>query len=242
MRFLVLGGLLATLAAPSVAAADETIVATTGTRYAAGEYTIDQGEKLDFRNDDISGPSHDVVSTANGGVKGQFLFASDTVGQGKTSFVEGSQYLTTGSYDYFCSIHPSMKGKLVVNAAGAPKPRPGAAPTQPGQAPPSADQTPPEPSLDFGSLRAATIVKKRRLTLKVGADEAVAMKVTVKIGKLTVARKSLKLTLRGKKTLRLVIGKSARKAFKRGRKLRVIVDVTDAAGNPGTATDSVKLT
>src|SRR5687768_900532 len=152
MRNLVLGVLAAVLAAPATALADETIVATTGTRYAATEYTIDQGEKLDFRNDDLSGPSHDVQSTANGNVNGR-LFASEIIGQGKTSFVEGSQYLTTGSYEFICSLHNSMKGTLIVNSAGAPKPRPGSTPTPPGEEPPAADQTAPEPSLNFGTLR-----------------------------------------------------------------------------------------
>jgi len=239
MRFSVLFGLAAVLLAPSAALADETIVATTGTRYAATEYTIDQGEKLDFRNDDLSGPSHDVQSTANGQFKGR-LFASDIIEQGKTSFVDGSQYLTTGTYEFLCSIHPSMKGKLIVNSSGTPKPRPGAAPTPPGEEPPAADQTAPEPSLDFKTLRAAAIKKTRRITLKVGADEAVTMKVTVRIGK-AKAVKRLELAARGKRTVRLVVGKAARKAIFRGRRIFITVDVADAAGNLGTAKDSVKL-
>jgi plastocyanin len=240
MRFSVLLGLVASLLAPSAALADETIVATTGTRYAATEYTIDQGEPLSFRNDDLSGPSHDVQSTANGQVKGR-LFASDIVEQGKTSFVEGSQYLTTGTYDFLCSIHPSMKGKLIVNAAGTPKPRPGTTPTAPGEEPRPADQTAPEPSLDFGAMRAAAIRKAKRIVLKAGADEAVAMKVTVKIGKAVVARKSLKLAARGKRTLRLALGKKALKRVRKGARIAFTVDVADTAGNLGTAKDSVKL-
>jgi plastocyanin len=241
MRTLVLGGVVASLLVPSTALADETIVAGPGSRYAAGEYTIDQGEPLTFRNDDVSGPSHDVVSTANGDVQKRYLFASETIAPGKSSFVEGSQYLTTGSYDFFCSIHPSMKGKLVVNSGGTPKPRPGSTPAQPGEAPPAADQTPPEPSLSFGALRAATIKRRRSLTLRVGADEAVSMKVTVKVGKVTVARRSLRLGVRGTRTLKLAVGRSARRAIRRGRRLRIVVDVVDTAGNPGTATDSVTL-
>lgn len=240
MRKIVLSGMTAMLLAPATAAADETIVASTGSRYAAATYEIDQGEPLFFRNDDLSGPSHDVVSTANGEVQGRYLFASETIGQGKTAPVQGAEYLPTGTYDYLCSIHPSMTGKLVVNANGTPKPRPGTTPT-PGETPPAADQTPPEPSIDYATLRASSIVKKRRLTLKVGADEAVTMKVTVKIGKVTVARKTLKLPRRMKRSLTLKVGKTARKAVRRGRKLRIVVDVTDAAGNPGTATDSVRL-
>ena len=237
MRILLLGGLLAGLAAPPAALADETITATTGTRYSAAEYTIDQGEPLYFRNDDLSGPRHDVQSTANGGD----LFKSETIEPGKTSFVEGSQYLTTGTYDFLCSLHPSMKGRLIVNSAGAPKPRPGAAPTAPGEEPPAADQVAPEPSLNFGTLRAAAIKRSRRIVLKVGADEAVSMRVTVKAGRAVVARKRLKLAARGRRIVRLVVGRKARAAIRRGRRISITVDVADAAGNLGTARDSVRL-
>jgi plastocyanin len=239
MRFLVLGGLTAALLAPAAALADETIVATAGTQFAASQYEIDQGEPLNFRNDDVSGAKHDVQSTANGEVKGR-LFASEIIERGKTSFVEGSQYLTTGSYDFICSIHPSMKSRLIVNSAGTPKPRPGSAPPAPGEQPPAADQTPPEPSLDFGTLRARDLKRRRAITLKVGADEAVTMKVTVRIAKKKVV-KELKLTARGTRRVTLKLSREARKAIFRGRRVHLTVDVSDAAGNLGTAKDSVKL-
>jgi plastocyanin len=240
MRSAVLGALAVTLLAPATAVADETIYATTGTRYAAEEYTIDQGEPLHFRNEDLSGPSHDVASTANGSVRGSFLFASEIVGPGKTSFVEGSQYLTTGSYDFFCSIHPSMKGRLIVTSAGAPKPRPGRAPTAPGEEPPAADQTAPEPSLRFGALRAGAIRRSGRITVRAGADEAVRMKVTVRVGKARLVKR-LKLATRGSRKVRLVVTRDARRAIVRGSRIHITVDVEDAAGNLGTARDSVKL-
>ena len=241
MRSLLLAGLAAALAAPAAARADETIVATTGTRYAAAEYTIDQGEPLAFRNDDLSGPSHDVASTANGKVRGQYLFASEIVEPGKSSFVEGSQYLTTGTYDFICSLHPSMKAKLVVTSAGTPKPRPDAPPAAPGEPPPAADQTPPEPSVAFGALRAAAIRRTGRIRLRVGADEAVAMKVTVRVGRTVVGRRSLRLDRGRTLGLRIVVARKARRVFRRGRRIRITVDVADAAGNLGTATDSVRL-
>lgn len=239
MRKAVLSGLVATLLAPAAALAEETVVATTGTRFAASEYTIDQGEALSFRNDDLSGANHDVQSTANGDFRGR-LFASAIIAPGKTAPVEGAEHLTTGSYPFICSVHPSMKATLIVNSAGTPKPRPGAAPAQPGEEPPAADQTAPEPSLDFGPLRAASISKSRRITLKVGADEAVTMKVTVRIAKAKLVRR-LKLSTRGTRKVRLVVPRSMRKVIARGRRVFITVDVADAAGNLGTAKDSVKL-
>ena len=239
MRIAVLGGLVAVLLAPATALAEETIVASTGTRFAASEYTIDQGETVVLRNDDLGGASHDVQSTANGSFKGR-LFASDIIAPGKTAPVEGVEYLTTGSYPFICSVHPSMKATLIVNSAGTPKPRPGTTPTAPGEEPPAADQTPPEPSLNFGRLRAAAIKKSRRIPLKVGADEAVTMKVTVRIAKAKIVKR-LKLTARGTRKVRLVVPRQLRKAIFRGRRIHITVDVEDAAGNLGTAKDSVKL-
>jgi hypothetical protein len=67
------------------------------------------------------------------------------------------------------------------------------------------------------------------------------MKVTVKIGKAVVARKSLKLAARGKRTLRLALGKKALKRVRKGARIAFTVDVADTAGNLGTAKDSVKL-
>ena len=227
------------LVAPSAALADETITATTGTRFAAERYEIDQGEALFLRNDDVSGAKHDVQSTANGEYRGA-LFSSDLTEQGKTAPVEGADQLTTGSYPFICSIHPSMKGTLVVNGNGTPKPRPGAKPVAPGEEPPAADQSAPEPSLNFGTLRAAALKRSRRITLKVGADEAVTMKVTVRVAKAKVTQ-SLKLSSRGTRKVRLVLSKRIRKAIFRGRRVYITVDVEDAAGNLGVAKDSVKL-
>src|SRR5829696_5302604 len=96
------------LAAPA-AIADEEIVGSTPNRYSNPQVTIDQGERLTFRNTDIA--NHDITSEQTGDVNGR-LFATPLVGRGESSFVEGSQYLTTGSYNFFCSIHGEMKGTI----------------------------------------------------------------------------------------------------------------------------------
>lgn len=240
MRLLALSVLLFLLAAPAAARADEEIVASAGNRYAAATYEIDQGERLTFRNSDVTGVNHDVASTANGDVRG-FLFASEVIGNGKTSFVEGSQYLTTGSYPFFCTIHPEqMKGTLNVNSAGTPAPRPGSGGGGGGDAP-AADDTPPEVSIDYAPLRARTLKKRRKLTLRVGADEAATLTVTVKIGNRRIGTKKVRLSVPSTKKVSFKLGAKVRRALKKGARLRIAVEAVDAAGNPGSATDSPPL-
>jgi hypothetical protein len=91
-----------------------------------------------FHNSDID--SHNVTAQSNG-ADGKALFTSQTVGLGQTTAVSGTQYLTTGSYSFYCTIHPYMHGTLVVTSAGTPVPRPGQSPGAGGSSPPSSSTT-----------------------------------------------------------------------------------------------------
>jgi plastocyanin len=231
------------LSAPATALADQEIAATTGNAYTTTSITMAQGEPLNFKNNDLS-VKHDVVSTANGEVKKQYLFASDTIEGGKSSFVEGSQYLTTGTYDFYCSVHPAqMKGKITVTAAGTPQARPGTTPGGPGttNGTPAADQLPPEAGFDYGNLSAKRIKAKKRLTLKVSADEASTATVTVRIGKVKLKAVRVRFARRSTKIVQIKLSAKAVKAVKARARLRVVVEAVDSAGNPGSATDSAKL-
>jgi len=108
------------------ALADQDIVANTGaatTGFTTPNVTMAQGEKLTFQNNDAT-VMHNVTSTDNGS-DGKPLFHSATIGPG-SSFVDGSQYLTSGSYHFYCTLHPqTMTGTLTVSTAGTPVPRPG---------------------------------------------------------------------------------------------------------------------
>src|SRR6476661_8616767 len=104
-------GVIATTAAalllwPVGALADQTIQAAPPDRFTTTVITMDQGERLSFHNGDTVG--HDVTATATT-TDGRPLFKTPTVASGKDAFVEGSQYLTEGHYDFYCSIHPNMK-------------------------------------------------------------------------------------------------------------------------------------
>ena len=98
---------LASLLGATNAWADGTITARPPNQFGSAVTTIDQGEKVTFQNMDIVG--HDVTSNQTGD-DGTPLFRSALVDPGSSGPVEGTEYLTTGSYDFFCSVHPGHGG------------------------------------------------------------------------------------------------------------------------------------
>lgn len=223
------------LGAPAVAQADQEIVAAPPYRYVDTDVTIDQGEPLTFRNTDAA--SHDVQGK---GPDGAVIFKSEIIGQNETSFVEGSQYLATGTYDFFCSLHPSMVGKLNVTAAGTPAPRPGTG-SGPGPGAPAADTQEPAVALELRRYRAAKVRRSRRIALLVGADEAAKLRVTVSLGGRRAARRNLELETAGTRTIALTLARTVRTRIRRGAKLTVLVRAVDAAGNAGSDKRRVTL-
>ena len=215
------------LAAPA-ALADEEIVGATPNRYSNPDVTIDQGEPLTFRNTDIA--RHDVTSEQVG------LFASETVGQGATSFVEGSQYLTTGRYGYYCSVHPQMKGTITVTSAGTPAQRPGT-----GTGPPPPDTTP--PGLTFAPLpaRAKALRQRKPLRVDIGMNEAGEFAVNVFLRKLHAGRVVATFDAAGERRVRIVLKRKARSKLRRGTKLTLAYLATDTAQHSAGAQVTLKL-
>jgi plastocyanin len=71
---------------------------------------LQRGQKLTFVNLDI--PLHDVKSGTPGAFNGKFQAAP--IGIGKRTPVLGAENLARGSYKFYCSFHPAMKGTLRV--------------------------------------------------------------------------------------------------------------------------------
>ena len=70
------------------------------------------GGKVSFTNLDTV--QHDVTSDDHG-PDGRPLFQSKQIGLGETAPVEGTEKLQSGkSYGFYCSIHPGMRGTLIV--------------------------------------------------------------------------------------------------------------------------------
>ena len=109
------------LAAPD-ALAGSSITAVKRDRFSSRTVTIAQGQVAILHNLDID--LHNVTSDrlASGGHAA--LFASTTIGPGASAAINGTQYLRSGRYTFSCTLHPFMRGTLVVTHAGHPRRRP----------------------------------------------------------------------------------------------------------------------
>ena len=210
-------GLLAVLVPAGAAHADERIQAGPSIRYTTPSVTVDQGERLTFQNLDVVG--HDVTATQRG-PDGRALFRTPVIGGGQEAFVEGSQFLTTGSYGFVCSIHPEMTGTLNVTSAGAPVPRP-------------ADTTAPRASVRLRSARVSSVRRARRLLVRVTVNEAAKVSLRATARGATIARGALSLGGPGSRNRALSLTAAGRRASRSGRRLTVTVTAraVDRAGN-----------
>jgi plastocyanin len=221
---------LAALAALGVAApalADQEISAAPVDSYADTDVSIAQGERLTFRNGDLS-DHHDVTSKAKGRDGGP-LFNTPVLAPGESHLVDGSQFLTAGTYSFFCSIHPFMTGSLRVTGTGSPLPRP-------------PDTKPPAVRLAIASGKLRRALKRRRLRVRVKVNEkaSVALSATAKVGrrKVRLGKSSVNLSGPGSTTARLRLGRRARRVLRRRRRARFAVTGTarDPSGNTKATT------
>jgi len=214
------------------ALADQQIAAGPGSRYLTTSVTMAQGERLTFANRDVA--SHDVTSKA-GGPDGKPLFGTPAIGTGGTAPVEGSQYLSAGTYGFFCSIHPNMEGTLTVTSAGTPARRP------------AGDSRAPGISIRIASPDLPTVARKGKLAVKFVTDEAATVKLaaTIRVGKRDFALKGPTREVDGDRTssASLALSGKAKKAVAHAKKARVTVSATtqDASGNRGSGSTTRTL-
>ena len=197
--------------------------------YSTKEVTIDQGQAITFQNSDNTAP-HDVTSDESPGHPAGDLFKSETIEGGKTSPVQGVEFLTTGDYGFHCSVHPFMMGTIHVTANGTPKPR---TPSNP--APNPADKTPPNASVAILDGRISAVLGHKGLRVKLKTDEPARFVLTAKSGKTMVATGTV--TSKGTKTTKLTLTKQGRKLLAHAGtvKLKLSAKVNDAADNKSTA-------
>lgn len=208
----------AALALAGPAAADETISAMAVNRFSPEVTTIDQGERVSFSNLDFS--THNVTASGRGD-DGNPLFASDQIGAGESGPVRGTEYLTTGGYEFVCTLHPGMGGTLQVSSAGTPLTRP---------------DPPPQLTLKVLSSDLQKVVRSGRLAVRVAVNEAAAVKLTARA---RFGRKSISLGggsatfARGStRALTIKLSSRARRALAGARRASVTVSgvATDAGG------------
>jgi plastocyanin len=85
------------------------------TGFAPPKTVMFEGQSLDFVNLDVTGP-HDVTSVKRGSDYKR-LFSSASAPFGQVVPVVGVEKLPVGTYDFICSIHGTMQGQLIVQAA-----------------------------------------------------------------------------------------------------------------------------
>jgi plastocyanin len=190
--------------------ADETITARPVNQFAAAVTTIDQGEKVTLRNLDLSG--HDVTSHHTGD-DGKPLFGSALIAPGSSGSVAQTEYLTTGSYDFFCSIHPGMEATLEVTSAGTPVPRPQAEGVQ----------------VKVLSRDLDRVVERGKLKLKVTSREGsvlVGARAEKRKGSIALGSKKLQFDEEGERRIALKLSDAARKALRKRERATVIATAT----------------
>ena len=112
MRRLLILASLASLAVPSSAYAANNVVVTAAFRYVPQNVSVAQGDTLTYVNADVA--PHDVMAVDTG-PDNLPIFYSDVTSTGGQSDVRFVSSLAPGSYDFYCSVHPTMTGTLTVS-------------------------------------------------------------------------------------------------------------------------------
>jgi plastocyanin len=196
-------------------AASPPIIGQVDDTYNAPTYNIDQGEVAQLQ---VTGSNHNVTATSNGPDK-QALFRSPTI-TGGSAGVDGTQYLATGDYTFFCTIHPTtMQATLHVTGNGTPQARPSA-------------------SL---KLKTKTISKALK-GLQVGINSTAKVEgvaVTAKLGGATLGKTTASL-FAGNQTVKLKLSKAGKSKLRKKSSAKVTVTADIPFGSPATAKAKLK--
>ncbi|MDP9133224.1 MAG: hypothetical protein M3N56_00155 [Actinomycetota bacterium] len=167
----------------------------------------------------VAGGSHDAIANGSG-PDGRPLFRSDLIGEGTTP-VEGSQYVSGGSYPFFCTIHAGMTATLDV--AGTPLPRP-------------------EVRVKVKSKSLAQVLRAGKIRVKLtiagggGEDAAVALR----LGKKTISSSGSTNRAVKTKTLGVALTSKGRAALEKRSKATIKAEASIEFGSPAKAKATLK--
>lgn len=192
--------------------------------YSSELYEQTLGEISLFVNPAEADAPHNVASTVRGPDGGP-LFRSETIGVGSTSPIAGTQYLSEGTYPFYCTLHGlSMDGQLeVVPGGGAAVPRP--------------------------AIRVSVLPQSLRAVRRSGIINASVralvgsptVNLEAKSGAVAVAyANGLSLRPGVTKTVRLKLSKAGRRAVSKGRQALISVKGSVAFGSPVLAKRTVR--
>jgi plastocyanin len=200
-----------------IGAADNTF--TGGSGGLAPTFMMDQGDRPTLTNG--GGNPHNATARQNG-PDGRAFFRTPDLSGGQQATLDGTQYLTAGSYPFFCTIHPTeMQATLVVTGNGTPQARPSA-------------------SL---KVRTKTISKalKKGLLVAVNASASVAgAELVAKLGKTTIGKATGVSLAQGQQTKVVKLSKSGKSKLRGKGKATVKVTADIPFGSPATAKGKLK--
>ena len=193
-------------------AAPATIVGESANTFDAASYAHDGGTISQLS---VTGGSHNVTANGNG-PDGKALFRSNTISGGTTP-VNGTQYLSAGSYPFICTIHPTtMQATLNVTGTGLPRP--------------TVDVT-------VSSRKLSKVLKKGKLAVKATTTGNPEVALTAALGKRTIATGTVPP---GGTTAALKLTKSGRQALAGKDKATVKVTGSIDFGAPDTVKSKLK--
>jgi plastocyanin len=196
-------------AAPIIGQGDDT--------FSAPSYTIDQGEVAQLQ---VTGSSHNVTANQKG-PDAKALFRTPTISGGSAG-VDGTQYLTAGSYSFFCSVHPStMQATLVVSGNGSPQARPSA-------------------QVSVRSKKLAKATKKGILVAVTATAKVDGASLVAKLGKTTIGKADGVSLAAGQTIATVKLTKAGKSKLSKKSKASVSVTADIPFGSP--ATGKSKLT
>lgn len=208
----------AALSAGVAFAAPATIVGTGANTFDAPSYAIGQGEAAFLR---IAGGTHNVTASRTG-PDGKALFRSATISSGSTQ-VDGTQYLTAGSYPFICSIHPTtMQATLEVTGSGSPQARPAV-------------------TLRLRSGRVEKVARSGLLQIAVTSNANVGdVSLSAKLGKATLGRAAGLSLVVGQQPRVLKLSKKGRKKLATRKKATITLDASVPFGSPARVKGKLK--
>ena len=214
----------AALAFPGTAAALERITSPFLLEYSSPTYVVDQGELVVFENRDpflVHGLSSDAT------VAGGPLFSAPVLPRGQVRLVRGVSFLQGSgtAFRFRDPAHPGMTAELVIGPAGVPLPP---------------DAIPPAAGVRIRSGGLGRVSRTGVLRLLLRPSEPVDATVVAKLGGRRLGRTERTYVAPGRYGLRLRIG-TGRLRGRTSAKLRVVVGLSDVAGNLATARAARRL-
>jgi plastocyanin len=198
-------------------AASQTIVGQGDDTFSASTYTADQGEVVQLN---VTGSSHNVTAHQSG-PDGKALFRTPTI-SGGTAGVQGTQFLSAGTYTFFCSVHPStMQATLQVTGNGTPQARPSA-------------------TLSLRSKKISKVSKKGILVAITTTAKVDGASLTAKLGKTTIGQLNGLSLAAGQQFATVKLTKAGKSKLSKKSKASVSVTADIPFGSP--ATGKAKLT